>query len=283
MTTLVQHRLLGDPVRARLLETLATADAPLGIGELAAAVRRHPNSVREQLERLVDGGLVVRLANPVGRRGRPPHRYRLARTGAGGAREASPVTDEAPGVAGSGPSASLDRPAEEPPLGPATTTLEASGRREQSMPPAAVATPGDYRELARALADALLRLGGRATAEAAGEAWGEALAGPRARRTSGRRAVRRLVALLDRTGFAPEPTSRTDGTIRLRRCPFADLAREGREVVCAVHLGMLRGALRRMAASVEATGLEPFVEPDLCLVHLTPTRRTAPSEVAADA
>lgn len=283
MTTLVQHRLLGDPVRARLLEILATADAPLGIGELAAAVRRHPNSVREQLERLVDGGLVVRLADPVGRRGRPPHRYRLASRGVEGALESSPGTAEVPGIVRSGPSASLDRPAEEPPRGPASTASKASGRRERSLARAAAATPGGYRELARVLANAVLRLGGRATAEAAGEAWGEALAGARARRTSGRRAVRRLVALLDRTGFAPEPTSRPDAPIRLRRCPFADLAREGREVVCAVHLGMLRGALRRMAASVEATGLEPFVEPDLCLVHLTPSRHTAASEVAADA
>lgn len=281
MTSLVQHRLLGDPVRVRLLEVLAAADAPLGIEELAATVRRHPNSVREQLARLVDGGLVVRLAGPVGRRGRPPHRYRLATTGSLGPSPATVETE--PRVAGSGPSTALDRSEGELRPGSAPTPSEAASRGGRSMTPAAPARPEDYRELARALADALLRLGGRATAEAAGEAWGEALAGPRARRTSGRRAVRRLVALLDRAGFAPEPTSRLDAPIRLRRCPFADLAREGREVVCAVHLGMLRGALRRMGASVEARELEPFVEPDLCLVHLAPTPRTALSEVGTDA
>jgi hypothetical protein len=31
----------------------------------------------------------------------------------------------------------------------------------------------------------------------------------------------------------------------------------------------MRGALRQMGAPLDAAALEPYVEPDLCLAHLT--------------
>jgi predicted ArsR family transcriptional regulator len=88
--------------------------------------------------------------------------------------------------------------------------------------------------------------------------------------TSAPEAMDRLLRLLDEAGFAPEPGQSADGPIRLRRCPFGALARERRDVVCGVHLGLMRGALRQMGAPLDAVALEPFVQPDLCLAHLAP-------------
>jgi len=54
----------------------------------------------------------------------------------------------------------------------------------------------------------------------------------------------------------------------LHRCPFREAAESNQEVVCSVHLGMLKGALAEMGAPMEAIGLEPFVEPNLCVADL---------------
>ena len=59
--------------------------------------------------------------------------------------------------------------------------------------------------------------------------------------------------------------------IRLHQCPFLEVAQEHREVVCAVHLGLMRGMLDELDAPLEATRLDPFVEPDLCITRLANT------------
>jgi predicted ArsR family transcriptional regulator len=79
----------------------------------------------------------------------------------------------------------------------------------------------------------------------------------------------RVVKLLDDIGFQPELTQ--DGSaIKLRHCPFHELARSQPDVVCNVHLGLLRGALRQLGAPGEATRLIPFVTPQLCVVEMGP-------------
>jgi predicted ArsR family transcriptional regulator len=40
-------------------------------------------------------------------------------------------------------------------------------------------------------------------------------------------------------------------------------------VICALHLGLMRGALARMRAPVSVDRLDPFVEPSLCVAHLS--------------
>ena len=45
--------------RSRLLAALEQADRPMGVRDLAASIGLHPNSVREQLQLLMDAGLVV--------------------------------------------------------------------------------------------------------------------------------------------------------------------------------------------------------------------------------
>ncbi len=130
-----------------------------------------------------------------------------------------------------------------------------------------------HRGLARILADDLARRpDGRASAIRAGEQWGQAVASTLSPGPS--RAVEQLVDLLGDLGFAPEHGG--DATqIRLRRCPFGSLARERGEVVCGAHLGLMRGALRELAAPVDVLALEPFVAPSLCVARLGPARRPA--------
>jgi predicted ArsR family transcriptional regulator len=83
------------------------------------------------------------------------------------------------------------------------------------------------------------------------------------------RAVTELVELLAELGFEPEPADgRRAREIRLRHCPFQNLAEEHGEVICSVHLGLMQGALSAMRAPVTVDRLDPFVEPDLCVAHL---------------
>jgi predicted ArsR family transcriptional regulator len=84
-------------------------------------------------------------------------------------------------------------------------------------------------------------------------------------------AVRQVIALFAELGFEPE--LRPDGQdmqLRLRACPFHELAHKYPEVVCAMHLGLLRGTLAQLGAPVAARRIQPFVEPHLCIAHLSP-------------
>mgnify|MGYP001351307465 CR=1 FL=1 len=126
-----------------------------------------------------------------------------------------------------------------------------------------------YRLLAQMLLSRLAADGDRGRAEAAraGREWGRFLVDrpPPFRRTTGEQAADRLTALLDDLDFAPKP----DGdVIRLRHCPFLELAEEYGPLVCDVHLGLMQGALAELDAPVEADRLEPFAEPGTCLAHL---------------
>lgn len=206
-----RHRLLAGLTRSRLLALLRASSVPMGVRELADVVHLHPNSVREELARLADAGLVAIEVAPAAGRGRPPLRY-------------------------------VARPEED----------------EQAP----------YRELARVLAEELERMADPATrAGEVGERWGRELIGSAGILTDEDTAVRRLVALLADAGFEPEGPPLPGGPIRLRRCPFEPLARDHRGVICGVHLGLMRGALRAMGAPLDAVALEPFVQPDLCVAH----------------
>ncbi len=72
----------------------------------------------------------------------------------------------------------------------------------------------------------------------------------------------------------------TDGiTLRLRRCPVLDLARRHSDVVCSVHLGLLRGVLAK-GLDVDDIELHPFAEPGACLVHFPPFQKLPPAAFA---
>jgi predicted ArsR family transcriptional regulator len=75
------------------------------------------------------------------------------------------------------------------------------------------------------------------------------------------------VAVLDGLGFAPE-TDRHATRVRLRQCPLLEAAREQPDVVCSVHLGIVRGALGAWGAESGDVTLVPFAEPGACLLHV---------------
>jgi predicted ArsR family transcriptional regulator len=54
-----------------------------------------------------------------------------------------------------------------------------------------------------------------------------------------------------------EPRSGEDGVIRLRNCPFHQLAEHHREVVCGMNLGLVEG----IVAGLGAQGLRPVLDP----------------------
>jgi predicted ArsR family transcriptional regulator len=81
--------------------------------------------------------------------------------------------------------------------------------------------------------------------------------------------VDRVVRMLDTIGFKPELTD--DRTaIRLHHCPFHELARDQPDIVCRIHLGLIRGALQQLGAPAEAMVLIPFLTPRLCVVTVAP-------------
>jgi predicted ArsR family transcriptional regulator len=127
----------------------------------------------------------------------------------------------------------------------------------------------DYRGLAAILAGTLAQDPDTAgdVATDAGERWGRQLA---ATRTVPRDAtVTELAAgLLDELGFAPRPTADDPAVIDLTRCPYLAVAEEHPEVVCGIHLGLLRGALDAAGAPGVDVSLVPFATPTTCRVSL---------------
>lgn len=132
------------------------------------------------------------------------------------------------------------------------------------------AGPRNYQLLAGVLVAALAdEPDAERRAERLGHAWGTGIvASPPTPRTA-TDAVDSLVTLLTDLGFAPEP--RDDGArpeIGLRHCPFLELSSESTDVVCPLHLGLMRGVLEQLTGRVAVESLEPYVEPDLCVTRL---------------
>ena len=135
---------------------------------------------------------------------------------------------------------------------------------------------GEYQGLAGLLAAGLADTPDErsARAEQIGEQWARQLVNVRApdggavEEVAVEEVAAQVSSLFEGLGFAPEILAAgRSGQIALRACPFRAVARDHPEVICAVHLGLLRGALTRLGVS-EAPRLDPFVEPELCLVDL---------------
>lgn len=129
-------------------------------------------------------------------------------------------------------------------------------------------TQDEYRLLATVLSVTLAsRPDGAAASENAGREWGRYLVPRRLpfAHASDAEARAAVTALLADQGFAPE----ADGdTVRMRRCPFHDLAESRPEIVCAVHKGVIDGALEELGSGLRAE-LDIFPEPDRCVVRFT--------------
>ena len=218
-----EHRVLADPSRVAVLQTLRRSDRPMDVREIAEVVELHANTVRSHLSLLTDRGLVVAAPEVRERPGRPRTLY-------------TPADDD-----------------------------------EQR----------DYRMLAEALVAHLSAIEddrGEAALRA-GRAQGERLVDSRGPLPPlGADAARAAVTdLLRETGFRPRPSP--DGIhIDLHHCPFRELAEAAPDVVCGVHLGMMRGALERMRAPVEAVRLRPFATPGHCVAELRERDEDGPPE-----
>lgn len=239
--------LLVSPVRRRIVDTLSALPLFAGDGtpnrttgltaaEVGERLGLHVTSARFHLEQLVDAGVLASSFHRHGT-GRPQKRY----------------------------AALPDR--------------------------AAPAPPDDaYRMLAELLTEALApREGGALTPEDAGSRWAHEhvrqLSGtseedlPQAR-TAGQwlAKVGRLLDLLESWGYEPSVRTTDHGRtaeVALARCPFLDLAQAHTEVVCAAHLGLLRGALDVLGEPDTDVRLQPFALPGVCLARLT--TRAVPS------
>jgi predicted ArsR family transcriptional regulator len=111
-----------------------------------------------------------------------------------------------------------------------------------------------------------------AAAAEAGREWGRYLTEqpPPYQRPDAAQAIEKLTAALEEIGFAPEAVAEDSGyQIRLHQCPFREVAERHQDVVCALHLGLMQGALTQMRAPVSTDRLLPFAEPSVCIAELT--------------
>lgn len=112
-------------------------------------------------------------------------------------------------------------------------------------------------------------------AEGAGRAWGAYLTQqpPPFHRLSAAGAIAKAARTMEELGFAPQVVAAIDDgaqyELRLRQCPFREVAEQHREVICGLHLGLMRGAFDQMRAPVTADRLDSFVEPSLCVARLS--------------
>lgn len=109
-----------------------------------------------------------------------------------------------------------------------------------------------------------------------GRVWGGYLANRPApyRHSTAEEARTELLRVLDDIGFEPElEEQQEDGAaagqrVRLRHCPFLEVAEAHRDVACSIHLGLMQGVLGELRAPLAADGLQPFAEPSACIARL---------------
>ena len=148
---------------------------------------------------------------------------------------------------------------------------------------AAPAGPGRHRYqflatiLATSLRDALPDVA--ADSVRVGEEWGRYLA-PRIPPSQPRSELAQLAevaASLDELGFRSVVTEEA-GTPRLEitRCPVHELAETHGDVVCSIHLGLIRGALAGSGLPADEASLTRHARPGLCVARLSPDGAVSP-------
>lgn len=159
-------------------------------------------------------------------------------------------------------------------------------RREERSTPgrpkvlyaAAATAPGVAHRSYRLLAEILTSLltdklpNPAASAEQAGDAWGRYLSPPPQpfHKPQESEALQVLVHALDNMGFDSHVVDEPDSLrLEISHCPFLEVAEGHSDVVCSIHLGLIRGILDQIKAPVAAGTLEPLVEPSRCIAHLS--------------
>lgn len=234
--------------RVTVLRMLSAGAEPVTVGHLAEQLGQHPNTVREHLDALVADGRVDRVrAKPAGR-GRPAWLYRaVVDTGLG----------EFDGVGnndfGDGPEyaslaiALIDQVASES-SDPLLASRHAGERWGRSL----VDTPAD---LAKGTVD-------DGVSPTAAPARQDSSTDP-----AERDPAEVALGLLADLRFGPQRTE-VPGRYRLTTCPLLDAARRNPEVVCQVHLGIVRGVLDELGGDPDGAQLTAFAEPGACWLSL---------------
>lgn len=132
----------------------------------------------------------------------------------------------------------------------------------------------DHRLLADILAGLLTTRAQRGRAEELARDWGAYLVGKAAPKPGARRPAGPNLAVLQEAlaeaGFTPRFRRRSPRTVEisLRDCPFRDLLDEHRELVCAVHRGLLEGILAGTRPPLRIQAFQPFADRS-AVCHLT--------------
>ena len=228
MTDLAALSSLDDPVRRRLYEVVRERTEPVGRDEAAAAAGVGRALAVYHLDKLVEAGLLTASYQ------RPP-----GRGGPGAGRPAKLYTRSDREFAVSVPPREYELAAR---LLVEVVESDPSGQSRAALVEAA-------RRLGAELGGRLRP--GRAGQEEALAAHGyvgleEALPG------HGYVGLEEALA-----GHGYEPRRGDDGVIRLRNCPFHQLAEQHRDVVCGMNLGLIEGIL----TGLEMDGLRPSLDP----------------------
>lgn len=259
--------------RRRVLEVLRESGGPQDAVAVARATGLHPNTVRFHLRVLIEAGYVTQATGSRAGRGRPQAVYASVTPapGPGGyallAEMLAGRLDDAAGAALARQAveswlrraAAADRPAARAARGQGTPSLDEVADRatalfaEFGFDPVRVPAPARPRPAPPSVVPA--SGGGSATGggSAAADGWA----------TGGEDGV---------PGGQPGAAR-----IELRSCPFLDVARRHPDVVCGVHLGLLRGLAEQAAAGAFATELFPFARPGVCAAEIRRAADAQPS------
>jgi len=227
---------------------------PCTVAALAAQIGQHPNTIREHLDSLRDARLVVRARASAQGRGRPAWLY-----------SAVPEAGSEPGLREYAALASvLAAQIARTSTDPATDAVEAGRLWGREI----VRESG----VGESIVGEVSVSGGSVSVGRASHGRVREELPVVAVRPSAVAARREVVALLDQLGFAPTADARV-GVVKLHRCPLLEAAHQQPEVVCGVHLGLVRGALVELGADpahTETSALQPFSEPGACRLDLLP-------------
>lgn len=105
-------------------------------------------------------------------------------------------------------------------------------------------------------------------AEAAGLRWAKANTRTAPSR-SAQDVVDAVTAVFTEFGFEPETVGTGMQTeLRLNACPFIEVARRHQDVVCNVHLGLMKGLIGGSAGDRSAATLQPFAGDGYCTASI---------------
>jgi predicted ArsR family transcriptional regulator len=137
----------------------------------------------------------------------------------------------------------------------------------------------DYRLLAEILTGLVSGTRSRERAEQLAADWGSYLVAQGSPKPGARQPVGRNLAVLQdamaRAGFDPRFRRRESGAVdmSLRDCPFRELVEERRELVEALHRGLLTGMLGALKPPLRMTEFKPFAERSICRLSAQSVRR----------